>query len=180
MLVSKPTPMRTVTIRNLRARPLTLNLPAAIVPEASLKLRSGGRPPPLPVARGRAKQLPAPTPKALAPTDRRVSGSITLLAAGTAGSTKRDLPPSVMQAPDVIAARKRGDIYLEVVHKSNGPPVEAPPPEHAKPGKSSTRRHRLPVGKRVEGEAPRVSGNEGVPAAKPRPVTTAKPSVKGG
>lgn len=200
--MSTPTPAkptRTVMIRNLRSRPLTLNLPATIVPEASLKLRAGTRPGKLPTVRGRPGRgaLNAEAPKkALAPVERRVSGSISLEPHGKGGSVKRWLPASVTKAPDVIAAKARGDISVEIVKVAKVNGEIATPTEHPRQaarqhsGRSATRRklersatRETAVAERQKAAAERAAKRSAeapkTEESAPQPIHGAKPAVDG-
>jgi hypothetical protein len=99
----------TYTLANKTKLPVILNLPHGVVPElASMSvvgtldhLTTGERP--------------------LRATKRAISGSLTLCAKGTDGDKIAGLPQSVLNAPEVIAAKARDAI--EIIE------VESPPKE---------------------------------------------------
>lgn len=145
---SQTAPKRTVMITNMRDRPLVLNLPAVLSPEHAIRMRTA-RPAPLgTVGRADAKMIragqghaPIPKTRIGAQVLKNVSGSITLAPRGKDGSKKRDLSPSVQKAPDVIAAKARGDIAVEIVKVDAKPLVQkAHDRQLANPRRSATRR----------------------------------------
>jgi hypothetical protein len=145
-------PSDTITLRNRTKRLLVLNLPHAVVPEAAAMTVVGVREHDATPVKGPADGTsPNAGAKTLKTFRRPVSGSVTLTARGCAekGDRAEGLPRSVLQAPDVKAALRKGDV--EVVEEAPAakpvPEVKAevvvapapPPPAEAAPGDGKKR-----------------------------------------
>lgn len=61
------------------------------------------------------------------PVNRRVPGTLSLMARGTAGSTLTGLHPAVLEAPEVKAALARRDVRVVVAPQAAAPAPKDPP-----------------------------------------------------
>lgn len=116
----------TITLRNRRKRQLVINLPHGDVPElASVGVVATREHDATPVRGPRDTSSPNAGARTLRVERRALSGSLTLTARGCheGGDYARDLPRSVLRAPEVQRATRGPDPDVEVVEPK--PTVEA-------------------------------------------------------